>query len=259
MGLHVATYDAQAALAPNRRRRRVLPRAREGDRRPRARPWRRHRPRRMAARGGRLDVTTLDLSGPMLGSRAGRRRARPGGRRPRVVRPGRHAHVRPAVAVRTRDRAVPGLPAAAHGRGPARGPGGDSSATCVPAACSSRISSIRCSTTACRWTPRGATPTAAAVAVPQSDHTVTIRSLHRVTDPLEQVFTERWEFVERDGVGQRRFAAKRSSCRCAGPTGGRCATCSNSTGFEVEREDSDFRGSPPRYGAEQVWTARKPA
>ena len=28
-------------------------------------------------------------------------------------------------------------------------------------------------------------------------------------------------------------------------------------GFEVEAEFSDFRGSPPAYGREQVWLARK--
>ena len=29
-------------------------------------------------------------------------------------------------------------------------------------------------------------------------------------------------------------------------------------GFEVEAEFSDFHGSPPAYGKEQVWVARRP-
>ncbi len=101
-------------------------------------------------------------------------------------------------------------------------------------------------------------PDRGTVAVPQSDHTVTITSLHRVTDPLEQVFTERWEFVERDGVGNAvRREEELLSMRWTYRREMRYLL--ELAGFEVEREDSDFRGSPPRYGAEQVWTARKPA
>jgi hypothetical protein len=29
------------------------------------------------------------------------------------------------------------------------------------------------------------------------------------------------------------------------------------SGFEVEAEYSDFRGSPPKYAAEEVWVARR--
>ena len=73
-----------------------------------------------------------------------------------------------------------------------------------------------------------------------------------------RVFTERWEFVERDGVGNAvRREEELLSMRWTYRREMRYLL--ELAGFEVEREDSDFRGSPPRYGAEQVWTARKPA
>jgi hypothetical protein len=81
--------------------------------------------------------------------------------------------------------------------------------------------------------------------------------LHRTTEPLRQVMTELWEFVELDDSGSvlrrdletlhlrwtYRFEMRYLLEIC---------------GFEVEAEFSDFRGSPPAYSAEQVWVARRP-
>ena len=96
------------------------------------------------------------------------------------------------------------------------------------------------------------------VVLPDSGHRVTRRVLHRTTEPLSQLMTEVWEFVELDDAG--------GTCRRDEETLRMRWTYRFEmryllavSGFEVDAEYSDFRGSPPAYAAEQVWVARRPA
>lgn len=86
---------------------------------------------------------------------------------------------------------------------------------------------------------------------------VTVEIGEREVDPLRQVLREEWVFTERDGEGRAvleeretltmrwtfRYEMRHLLARC---------------GFELEAEYSDFRGSPPAYGKEQVFVARRP-
>jgi hypothetical protein len=86
---------------------------------------------------------------------------------------------------------------------------------------------------------------------------VRIRSLHRTNDPLTQVLTERWEFAELDDIGT---VVRRDEelLRMRWTYRYEMRYLLQLAGFEIEAEFSDFHGSPPRYGAEQIWIARRP-
>jgi ubiquinone/menaquinone biosynthesis C-methylase UbiE len=79
----------------------------------------------------------------------------------------------------------------------------------------------------------------------------------RDVDPLRQVFHEVWEFREEDAAGatileEKEVLHMRWTFRYE------MRHLLVRAGFEIEAEYSDFRGSPPAYGREQVWVARKP-
>jgi SAM-dependent methyltransferase len=89
-----------------------------------------------------------------------------------------------------------------------------------------------------------------------SGNTVAVRALHRTNDPLAQVYSERWEFVEvaPDGATVRR---EEEVLRMRWTYRYEMRYLLELAGFAVEAEYSDFHRSPPRYGAEQVWIARR--
>jgi SAM-dependent methyltransferase len=88
-------------------------------------------------------------------------------------------------------------------------------------------------------------------------HRVQIRVLRRTNDPLAQVFTELWEFVELDAAGAIvRREEERLQMRWSYRYEMRYLL--ELSGFAVDAEFSDFHRAPPRYGAEQVWLARRP-
>ena len=89
-----------------------------------------------------------------------------------------------------------------------------------------------------------------------SGNTVLVRALHRMNNPLAQVFAERWEFSEigADGAVLRR---EEEVLRLRWTYRHEMRYLLELAGFSVEAEYSDFHRSPPRYGAEQVWVARR--
>ena len=81
--------------------------------------------------------------------------------------------------------------------------------------------------------------------------------LHRTTEPLSQVLTEVWEFAEHDDTG-RVVRREQETLRMRWTYRYEMRYLLELAGFEVEAEHADFRGSPPRYAAEQIWVARRP-
>lgn len=83
-----------------------------------------------------------------------------------------------------------------------------------------------------------------------------VRALSRANDALRQVLEERWQFTERDARGivvrqEEEMLRLRWTYRYE------MRHLLELSGFEVEAEFGDFRGSPPAYGHEQVWVARR--
>jgi hypothetical protein len=73
---------------------------------------------------------------------------------------------------------------------------------------------------------------------------------HR-NDPVTQTFSEIWRWtVTRNGSVVRKYA---DVLRLRWTYRYEMRYLFELTGFRVVAEHSDFRGSPPRYGAEQVW------
>ena len=92
--------------------------------------------------------------------------------------------------------------------------------------------------------------------IAQSGNAVRVSALHRVNDPLAQVFAERWEFVELapDGTELRR---DEEILRMRWTYRYEMRYLLQLAGFAVEAEFSDFHRSPPHYGAEQIWIVRR--
>jgi hypothetical protein len=73
----------------------------------------------------------------------------------------------------------------------------------------------------------------------------------RETDPVTQTFAEIWRWtVKRDGAVVRTY---QDVLRLRWTYRYEMRYLLELTGFRVRAEYSDFNGSPPRYGAEQVW------
>lgn len=87
---------------------------------------------------------------------------------------------------------------------------------------------------------------------------VLVRAVHRMNDPLTQVFAERWEFIEVGPNGEQ-LRREEETLRMRWTYRYEMRHLLELAGFEVEAEYSDFHRSPPRYGAEQIWLARRPA
>lgn len=91
---------------------------------------------------------------------------------------------------------------------------------------------------------------------PASGRRVVVEIVARTTDPLHQVLTEVWRFKELDDAGSvLRVEDERLTLRWTYRWEMRYLL--ELTGFEVVAEYSDFHESPPAYGQEQVWIARR--
>ena len=66
--------------------------------------------------------------------------------------------------------------------------------------------------------------------------------------------TEVWEFAELDNTGNS-LRREEETLRMRWTYRFEMRYLLEVSGFEVTAEYSDFRGSPPQYGAEQVWVA----
>ena len=93
------------------------------------------------------------------------------------------------------------------------------------------------------------------VQLPASGHEVARRVLRRTTEPLRQLLTEVWEFAELDRGGNI-VRREEETLQMRWTYRFEMRYLLEAAGFEVEAEYSDFRGSPPRYAAEQIWVAR---
>jgi SAM-dependent methyltransferase len=88
-----------------------------------------------------------------------------------------------------------------------------------------------------------------------SGHRVTRTVVHRTTDPLQQLMTEVWDWVERDDAGTV-VRTDRETLQMRWTYRYELRYLLEISGFEVTDEYSDFAGSPPRYASEQVVVAR---
>ena len=74
-------------------------------------------------------------------------------------------------------------------------------------------------------------------------------------DPLAQILTQRWRFTERARDG-RTLRVEEEILRLRWTYRQEMRWLLELEGLSVEREMSDFHGSPPAYGREQVWIVR---
>jgi len=88
---------------------------------------------------------------------------------------------------------------------------------------------------------------------PATGHDIAVTVTDRRNDPLAQTFSERWRWtVTRRGRLVRRVD---DVLRLRWTYRHEMRHLFELTGYRVVAEYSDFRRSPPRYGAEQVWVA----
>jgi len=92
---------------------------------------------------------------------------------------------------------------------------------------------------------------------PRTGHTIEVEVLARTNDPLTQVLHETWRFTELDPAGtilrsEEEVLSMRWTYRHE------MHHLLELAGFDVVGEYSDFDRSPPSYGREQVWVARRP-
>lgn len=88
----------------------------------------------------------------------------------------------------------------------------------------------------------------------ESGRRITVRSLHRLNDPLRQILQETWEFTVRNRQGK---VVRRSKSLIAMRWTYRYEMqhLLELTGFRILAGYGDFKGGRPRYGAEQIWVA----
>lgn len=82
-------------------------------------------------------------------------------------------------------------------------------------------------------------------------------TVQRLNDPLRQVLEEEWLFQELDATDAV-LRSESETLRLRWTYRFEMRYLLELTGFEVEAEYGDFVGSPPAYGREQVWLARRP-
>ncbi|MFN2432599.1 MAG: class I SAM-dependent methyltransferase [Gemmatimonadota bacterium] len=92
---------------------------------------------------------------------------------------------------------------------------------------------------------------------PETHNVVQVRVVSNDPDPLTQVLTQVWRFTER-GADGRILRREEETLRLRWTHRQEMRWLLELEGFEVEAEHSDFHGSPPAYGLEQVWIARRP-
>jgi SAM-dependent methyltransferase len=90
---------------------------------------------------------------------------------------------------------------------------------------------------------------------PDTGRPVRVTVLDRRNDPVRQRFTEHWEFAELDELGHAiRVEIEALTLRWTFRHEMRHLLVR--AGFEPVAEYSDYAGSPPAYGREQIWLAR---
>jgi ubiquinone/menaquinone biosynthesis C-methylase UbiE len=92
---------------------------------------------------------------------------------------------------------------------------------------------------------------------PRSGNRVACTVGSRVNDPIRQVLTEVWRLTETD-AGGRVVREEDEALSLRWTYRWEMRHLLERHGFEVVAEYSDFRRSPPAYGREQVWVARRP-
>ena len=140
---------------------------------------------------------------------------------------------------------------------PAARRSGWSTTSSGPTASSRSTSSIHASTSSGPTAGRPA-PTIGTFINPDTGRPVRVTVLDRVNDPVRQRFTEHWEFAELDELGMRSGrTSRRLTLRWTFRHEMRHLLVR--AGFEPVAEYSDYAGSPPAYGKEQIWVARRAA
>lgn len=105
--------------------------------------------------------------------------------------------------------------------------------------------------------PGGRPDTAMTFDHPDRDTQVRIVTGDRQIDPVRQVFAETWQFTETDtDGGVLRTEAERITLRWIYRY--EAMHLLHLAGFDIVAEYSDFDRSPPAYGHEQIWVARRP-
>jgi SAM-dependent methyltransferase len=93
---------------------------------------------------------------------------------------------------------------------------------------------------------------------PRTGRTVRVDVLDRTNDPLRQVLRETWRFAELDRDG-RVIREETEALVLRWTYRYEMRYLLELVGFEAIEEWSDFHRSPPAYGREQVWVARRRA
>jgi len=107
-------------------------------------------------------------------------------------------------------------------------------------------------------TPANVAPSArVSAANPDTGNRIDVRVTARTNDPLHQLFEETWSFIEIGGDGDA-VREEHETLTMRWTYRQEMRYLLERTGFEVEAEYSDFQRSPPAYGAEQIWVARRP-
>jgi len=90
---------------------------------------------------------------------------------------------------------------------------------------------------------------------PHSGHLIRRTNMSRLTDPILQTVQENLRFETLDATGAV-IASQDTSWTVRWSTRQEMAYLLELCGFEPVSEFSDFSGSPPAYGREQIWIAR---
>jgi SAM-dependent methyltransferase len=93
-------------------------------------------------------------------------------------------------------------------------------------------------------------------AMPDTGHEVRIDVMTHVNDPLRQVLTERWRLREIDASGTVR-REEEEVLQMRWLYRWEVHYLLECCGFRVEAEYADFEKSPPAYGGDQIWVARR--
>lgn len=91
---------------------------------------------------------------------------------------------------------------------------------------------------------------------PKSGNDILTRIPEHFNDTLNQVINEKWEFTELDAKGNV-LRVEEEDLKIRWTYRWEMRHLFELTGFKVENEYSDFKGSPPDYGKEQLWVVRK--
>jgi len=93
---------------------------------------------------------------------------------------------------------------------------------------------------------------------PTTGNTVVASVMSRTNDPVAQRFTQRWRFAE-ESPGGTQVREEFEDLTLRWTYRYEMRHLLELSGFEPIAEYSDYGGSPPAYGGEQIWLARRPA